>query len=255
MGKRKISATELVRDVRAGLDDSALISKYQLTATRLLAILQKLVESGLLTQAELDSRVPVFERTVEIIFKLPDCGPVESAGPEIAGLNSPQRKPAAELAGPLINAAKAGRIDRVTRLLQQGADVNSRGQWGMTPLIWAASKGHTKVVSLLLDRGADINAEANNRSTALMWTSFTGYVEVVKLLLERGAAVNKVSSCGRTAMASACFSGHIEVVKLLLAHGADINVRDREGKTALSLALEKRHYDIAELLVKHGAQK
>lgn len=255
MAQRKISANELVRDVRAAMDDSALMDKYQLTATRLLAMLQKLVEAKLLTQAELDSRVPVFERTVEIVFKLPDCGAPEFAGAEIAGLKSTAAQPSVDLGAPLINAAKAGKVEDVERLLQRGADVNSRGQWGMTPLIWAASKGHKAVVRLLLDRGADVNAEANNRSTSLMWTSFTGHAEVVKQLLAKGAKVNMTSSCGRTAMASACFSGYPEVVKILLAYGADLNIRDRDGKTALGLAMEKGFAEVVQMLVKHGAQQ
>jgi hypothetical protein len=51
-----INAQEAARDIRAGLDDSALMEKYHLTSRGLRSMVDKLVGVGLITQADLDRR-------------------------------------------------------------------------------------------------------------------------------------------------------------------------------------------------------
>jgi uncharacterized protein (DUF433 family) len=51
MEKRKISARELIADVRAGMDDSALMARYNLSAQGLQSAFKKLVEANVMTQA------------------------------------------------------------------------------------------------------------------------------------------------------------------------------------------------------------
>ncbi len=232
MTRAKINAKEVLNDIRAGLDDTSLMEKYQLSANHLQNLFSKLVQAGVLQQSELDSRSPMFEGTVEVVFRFP-------AFDEVKGK---------ELGERLIQAAKKGLLEEVQRLVEWGADVDSRGTWGMTPLMWAASKGHGPVLKFLLDRGADVNAQANNSSTALMWTAFAGHRHLVKLLLDRGARVNVQSNCGRTALISASFNGHEQVVSLLLDEGADPEIKDGEGHEALAYASGRGHRGVADLL-------
>ena len=51
-----INAQEAARDVRAGLDDAALMGKYRLTSRGLRSMVDKLVAVGLITQVDLDRR-------------------------------------------------------------------------------------------------------------------------------------------------------------------------------------------------------
>ena len=44
-------------------------------------------------------------------------------------------------------------------LLEKGADVESKDQYGQTPLSWAAENGHEAVVKLLLEKGADVESK------------------------------------------------------------------------------------------------
>jgi ankyrin repeat protein len=48
-----------------------------------------------------------------------------------------------------------GRVDVAARLLDAGADPDSRGEARRTPLMMAAREGHEAVASLLVSRGAN----------------------------------------------------------------------------------------------------
>jgi hypothetical protein len=56
MSKRKIVARELVADIRTGMDDDALMKKYQLTAQNLDRLFRKLVEVDFISVIELQER-------------------------------------------------------------------------------------------------------------------------------------------------------------------------------------------------------
>lgn len=78
MEKRKITAREVLKDIRAGMDDAALMRKYQLSAQGLQSVLNKMVQAGIVTEEELDERVPLSERTVDIgLFICPACGNIQ----------------------------------------------------------------------------------------------------------------------------------------------------------------------------------
>ena len=66
MAKRKIRARDIVNDIRAGLDDGALMHKYRLTAKGIQRMFLKLLESNLITQVELSSRMAQHDDTAEI---------------------------------------------------------------------------------------------------------------------------------------------------------------------------------------------
>jgi hypothetical protein len=62
-----ISPAEAVRDIRSGMHDFDLMSKYRLSSKGLESLFSHLVKAGLLEQSELESRMPTFEATVEIM--------------------------------------------------------------------------------------------------------------------------------------------------------------------------------------------
>jgi hypothetical protein len=78
MEKRKITAREVMQDIRAGKSDQALMQKYHLSAQGLQSLFDKLVRAGVATQRELDDRVPISERTVDLgLFVCPACGNIQ----------------------------------------------------------------------------------------------------------------------------------------------------------------------------------
>jgi ankyrin repeat protein len=47
----------------------------------------------------------------------------------------------------------------VLLLIDRGADINSKSNYGSTALICAAGNNHERIISPLIDRGADINCK------------------------------------------------------------------------------------------------
>jgi hypothetical protein len=74
MPKQKISAKDLVSDIRAGINDSALMKKYGVSAQGLQSLFIKLVEAKILNQQELDNRTHFREKAINVVWKCPACG-------------------------------------------------------------------------------------------------------------------------------------------------------------------------------------
>ena len=87
-------------------------------------------------------------------------------------------------------AASEGSLSGVDAALQQGADINARGQFGDTALNVAAERGHKEIVQRLLDSGADIHNLGGADKTPIMNAAFAGNIGIVRLLLEKGAQVS-----------------------------------------------------------------
>ncbi|MEM3964298.1 MAG: ankyrin repeat domain-containing protein [Thermofilaceae archaeon] len=115
----------------------------------------------------------------------------------------------------LHEAVREGDLQRVKKLLEQGANVNARSRVGWTPLHWAAEKGYLEVARLLVEKGANVNARDNDGRTPLHYAALYGYLDVVRFLLEAGANPTFRDSWGRTPADLARKIGHGDVAKLL----------------------------------------
>ena len=59
-----------------------------------------------------------------------------------------------------MTAARTGKVDAVTLLLDRGANVNAKDTVrAQTALMWAVTENHPDIVKLLVARGADVNAQ------------------------------------------------------------------------------------------------
>ena len=167
---------------------------------------------------------------------------------------------------PTIHAGiRSGYREIVEFLIQHGADVNAKDEWGRgyTPLQRAAITGCTEIIKLLLEAGADISAKDDRGQTALHLpldmrnSNFNQYwlsKDTIELLLNKGADVNLKDKAGRTPLHLAAESADVEIVKLLLEKGAKVDEKDDEsGFSALHFAARLGKKDIAELLIAWGA--
>jgi hypothetical protein len=74
MAKRKITAREILNDFKADMSDPDLMRKYELSAEGLQSVFSKMLKAGLITHADLESRVTVTDKTVDLGFVCPSCG-------------------------------------------------------------------------------------------------------------------------------------------------------------------------------------
>ena len=140
------------------------------------------------------------------------------------------------------------------QLIDAGADVNTKGDYGETPLTLALANGNVALATRLLKAGADPKATRWNGETALMIAAGTGSVEEVKLLLDAGLDVNAAESeKGQNALMWAAAEGHPDVVDTLIQKGANVNAATKGGFTALAFATMKNDSASVRLLIKGGA--
>ena len=114
-------------------------------------------------------------------------------------------------------ASMDGNLRRMQLLHFAGANINARGDCCM-PLFLAAAIGKAEAVHYLLDEGADVNARDEFGHTALTEATFNGNVAVIRELLARGADTNNVAVDG-TALDLATRRNNAAAADLLKHYG------------------------------------
>ena len=153
---------------------------------------------------------------------------------------------------PLIIAARHRHADMVEYLIEQGADVNEKGEAWYTPLFCATANGDEQIVRILLENGAKIEPFGSHDS-ALNSAAKAGHIDIVRLFLERGAHINRKGIDEATALHNAASGGYVDLARLLIDNGADVNARAAYDCTPLHFAAWKNNIAIGRLLLEHGA--
>ena len=156
---------------------------------------------------------------------------------------------------PLVEAAAAGRVDNVKRLIAAGADPNGARSDGRTPLMVGARS--PEVTDALLRAGADPNQSMISGWTPLM-SAARSSAQSVRRLLEAGAAVDAAMHSSREqAVHQAARVGRADVLEVLIGAGAELGQRTESptgaGELPLTLALAAGHADAVEVLRAAGA--
>jgi len=157
-------------------------------------------------------------------------------------------------ASPLALAAMRGDLPEISRLLDEGADVNVTDALGRTPLHMAAFYGRGKASELLLVRGAIIDAKDRVGMTPLHAAVLAVNRQQVELLLDHKAAVNARSDIGQTPLHLAAATGQPKVARSLIERGADPQARDKDGNTPLYYASRNLHPVSTEFLQQYAAK-
>ncbi|KAG6906268.1 hypothetical protein DXG01_014876 [Tephrocybe rancida] len=178
---------------------------------------------------------------------------------------------------PLHNTSSEGRTKMVRLLIENGAPINVRDQWGATALYQASANGHEEVVQVLLRQpGLDFDGNTDGDYVPLHDASSRGHTKMVQLLIENGAPINVKNKWGATALYRASANGHegvpgvdfggntdgiciplhnassngdTKMVQLLTENGVPINTRDQWGKTALYRASANGHEGVVQVLL------
>lgn len=115
----------------------------------------------------------------------------------------------------LTEAAHKGDIKSIESLLDQGANINGKDEYGDTALIKASRNGRTETVRFILDKGADVNLADKNFATPLIHAACSGWTDIVEILSNSGADLGARDSAGKTAEDWAIFSSHHSIKEFL----------------------------------------
>lgn len=118
--------------------------------------------------------------------------------------------------------------------------IDQRDERGMTPLMRAAVAGDLRRVSDCIARGADPAAVNNDGNNALWFACFGGNARLVELLIRQGVPLDQANETGATALHYCASSGKPDLVGLLLRTGADPTRTTQDGFSALDLAADIR---------------
>ena len=130
-------------------------------------------------------------------------------------------------------AVKNNSIENVTQLIEAGSTKKELSE----SLISAVYYNHANMFEYLIQNGADIQIRGNNKETLLHWTANKNAIEICRYLLDNGVPVNvRETFEGQTALMKAAAANRLEIAQLLLDHGADRARVDTSGHTALDYA-------------------
>lgn len=137
------------------------------------------------------------------------------------------------LADDLADAAFAGDLDAVDRLLARGVEPDAWDGSALTPLALAGMAGHAKVVSRLLAAGANPDAEVGGGRTAFIAALVGDDAECLRLMIAAGADIDRPDSeAGASPLLWALGSSDVgdETIQLLIDAGAHVAGDAADGK-------------------------
>lgn len=166
--------------------------------------------------------------------------------------------PALAAGAALIEAAAAGRVDEVARLIQTGAPLDAQDAQGRSALLRAVAGDHVSVAKILLEAGASPNTQAANRDTPWLLAGALGRAEIIAAMLPRKPDLSIRNRYGGNALIPACERAHVEAVKLLLTSGIDLDhINDLGWTCLLEIVIlgdgGPRHQQVARLVLDAGA--
>jgi len=120
---------------------------------------------------------------------------------------------------PLLRASWAGKREAGWYLIDRGANINAPDGRNFTP-IFVAFKGHAEDARMLLERGAVIDIRNQFGETPLHQSIRWGQIELVRLFLDHGADPNLPNEYDATPSSMALLFGRPHIAELLSEYGA-----------------------------------
>lgn len=120
-------------------------------------------------------------------------------------------------------------------------------------LLRAVADEDTSEITKMIDQGADINVKTHDQFTPLiLGVQYAGYY-TVEHLLEKGANPNMTGEYGFAPLHWAVVDSSPAKTEMLLQHDALVNLRDDVGRTPLFLAVSDDNWPMADLLIAYNA--
>ncbi|MEJ0027173.1 MAG: ankyrin repeat domain-containing protein [Rhizomicrobium sp.] len=200
------------------------------------------------------TRLPIYWAAVSLILLF---SPAMGAEHLVAGRSASEQFNDPQVAA-LAEAACAGDISGVDRLIHSGVSPNSRGRQGETALIWAVWCGNLAGVEGLLKNGGNPNYVVPHQNSATYAAATSHDPALLKLLLKYGGDPNAYAKDDPGN--SALFRAEILIENgygwdnfhALLAAGANVNQVGSTGRSVAFYAALGREYGAVAELLGHG---
>ncbi|KAL4234703.1 hypothetical protein ACF0H5_006345 [Mactra antiquata] len=153
----------------------------------------------------------------------------------------------------LMEAAKAGKDNRIKQLITQGASTSYVDENGRSALHWAAEYGYMRVVYTLVDFGWDINLTDNKKQTPLHVACDHHNGNVAACMISNGCKIRTEDKNGCTPLHRAVHTNLETISSMLCNLGADVNAKTHKGWTPLHEAARIGNEYLIKKLIKDGA--
>ncbi|MBJ7276249.1 ankyrin repeat domain-containing protein [Marinobacter salarius] len=146
-------------------------------------------------------------------------------------------------------------------LVNAGAPLEAKTEYGFTPLYLAVYNSMSDVLPVLTKAGAKIDiVEPEHGFTPLMRAARNDDLKSLELLLKAGANVNAVDKRGRTALhhlasrsKSLLKDTYAKMTRRLIGWGADVDAQDNQSRTPLMVAAESGNAAVIKALMTSNA--
>jgi ankyrin repeat protein len=142
--------------------------------------------------------------------------------------------------------------DKVSSLIDQGLDPNSKTKSGKSLLDYAVENKWPEIVELLVKKGAQVNTKDPDGWTVMMKAAFENQTEMIKAFEQAGVKVDYTGNLKSDLLLAVLFSNQ-EKAKELLAKGADVNGRYRYNSPLLNYSVYKNDQPMTKLLLDNKA--
>jgi ankyrin repeat protein len=266
MQKRKISARELVDDIRAGIADFDLSHKHRISPEGLHFLMRRLVDAGLMTPLELSERPNLSDNDLRRIRVVK--GDSDSRCYICAKIIPKELDEC-----PYCDAITG---DFENRLIWDVSNVISGAEQIPVPVediqteitdifpileedLWLHDDSPSGDVPVLSPDVLDAASFEPSRrpvpdsAKILLRAASRGQLETVRTLVLSGVNVDSRSKYGNTPLMRAAYKGHMKVTEFLLDSGADVNAQNMYGNTSLLVTVSSGHSEMVEYLLSRGA--
>jgi len=151
-------------------------------------------------------------------------------------------------------AARNGRVDVLSLLVESGANINVLDLKKRDVLNIAITTNNPELARVALELGVDpAMITSVYEGGAIIYGAAKGAVEIVDMLIGVGAPLNRVNNLGWTALLEVAILGdgsskYRRIAHALIEAGADKTVKDKQGMSAYDHAVLRGHDRLSQVL-------